>query len=141
MSEEQEQIVESDSEEQEQTVESGGQEQRSSIRFRINMSVVVRLSSGDLVRTQGKNISRGGIYVEFEAPADMGDEFESMFDVAFSDEIKRIYAKVRVMRSELIGGKDVYGIGFQFLSFAKNTGEILEKYLELREMKQGSGCF
>jgi len=138
MSEEQEQVAESDEPKQEQTAEPGGQEQRESIRFRINMGVVVRLSSGDLVRTQGKNISSGGIYVEFEAPADVGDEFELMFDVAFSNEIKRIYARVRVMRSGLIGGKDVYGIGFQFLSFAKNTGEILNKYLELREMKQGS---
>jgi len=138
MSEEQEQVVEPDEPEQEQTAESDGQEQRASIRFRINTGVVVRLSSGDLVRTQGKNISSGGIYVEFEAPADVGDEFELMFDVAFSNEIKRIYARVRVMRSGLIGGKDVYGIGFQFLSFSKNTGEILNKYLELREMKQGS---
>jgi len=138
MSEEQEQVVEPDEPKQEQTAESDGQEQRASIRFRINTGVVVRLSSGDLVRTQGKNISSGGIYVEFEAPADVGDEFELMFDVAFSNEIKRIYARVRVMRSGLIGGKDVYGIGFQFLSFAKNTDEILNKYLELREMKQGS---
>jgi len=141
MSEEQEQIVEPDEPEQEQTVGSDIQEQRSSIRFRINTGVVVRLSSGGLVRTQGKNISKGGIYVEFEAPADIGDEFEMMFDVPFSDEMKRIFVKARVMRSELIGGKDVYGIGFLFLSFAKNTGELLDKYIELREMKQGSGSF
>jgi PilZ domain len=138
MSEEQEPVVESDPEEQQPAVESGLNEQRSCIRFRINAKVVVRLSSGDLVRTQGKNISKGGIYVEFEAPADLGDEFEMMFDLVFTDEIKRIYAKARVQRSELLGGRDVYGIGFQFLSFAKNTGEILDKYLELREMKQGS---
>ena len=118
--------------------ESDAQEQRNSFRFRINMGVLVRLSSGSLVRTQGKNISKGGLYVEFEASADLGDEFEMMFDVSLSDDIKRVYVRAKVMRSSLIGDKDVYGIGFQFLSFAKDTEAVLDKYLEMREKKHGS---
>jgi PilZ domain len=122
----------------EQTAEAEGREQRKSIRFRINMGVQVRLSSGTVVRTQGKNISIGGIYVEFEAPADLGDEFEMMFDVPLSNEIKRVFVRSKVTRSALIGGKDVYGIAFQFLSFAKETEQILEEYLNYRELQQSS---
>lgn len=136
MSEEQEMVVEA--EQQEPAVEKEGQEQRSSIRFRINMSVLVRLSGGDIVRTQGKNISKGGIYVEFEAGADKGDEFDIAFDLPFTDEIKRVTARGRVMRSALIGGKDVYGIGFLFVSFAGESESILDKYLGLREMRHGA---
>ena len=129
------------SEEQEQAIEAYSSEQRSTQRFRINMSVQIRLSSGSMVCAQGKNISGGGLYIEFEAPADLGDEFGLMFDLPFTDEIKRVYVKGRVMRSALIGDKDVYGIGFQFIDFAKGTGAVLEKYIDLRGMKQGGGSF
>jgi len=138
MSEEQEEATE---EAVEAETETDGKEQRCSIRFRINMGVHVRLSSGTVVRTQGKNISIGGIYVEFEASADMGDEFDMMFDVPFSDEFKRVFVKAKVTRSALIGGKDVYGIAFQFLSFAKQTKEVLEEYIDLREQQQVSSSF
>ena len=117
----------------------GGREQRRSARFRINIGVMVRMSSGVVVKAQGKDLSKGGIYVEFEAPADVGDEFDMMFDVAFNDEIKRIFVKSHVTRSALIGGKDVYGIAFRFMSFAKETEEVLEKYLSYREQQNVSG--
>ncbi len=133
MSEEQDEAAE-DAVEAE--AETDGKEQRCSIRFRTSMGVHVRLSSGTVVRTQGKNISIGGIYVEFEAPADMGDEFEMMFDVIFTDEIKRIFVKAKVTRCALIGGKDIYGIAFQFLSFAKDTEKVLGEYLDFREQQQ-----
>ena len=124
------------SEEQEQHTDAA--EQRTGARFRINMTVVVRLSSGSLVRAQGKNISKGGVYVEFEASADVGDEFDIMIDLPFSQAIKPMYARAKVARSSLIGGKDVYGIGFQFVNFLSDTEEVLMKYLENRGQSQGS---
>jgi hypothetical protein len=126
------------SEEKEQVVAEGAAEKRNHIRFRIDMSVYVRLSNGDLVRTQGKDISRSGVYIEYEASADVDDEFEMIFDVPLVDEMPRIYVRVRVMRSTLIGGKDVYGVAFQFLHFSNGSEALLDKYLELRETKQRS---
>jgi len=125
------------SEEQEEMVAEDIEEQRSHPRFRINMSVFVRLSSGELVRAQGKNISKTGLYIEYGAAADVGNEFEMMFDVPLVDGMPRIYVRARVMRTTLIGDRDVYGMGFQFLNFSKDSEVSLDKYLDLRESKQG----
>ena len=113
-----------------------GAEKRVHDRYKVNFSVHIRLSSGDLARATAVNLSRGGIYIEYGASADAGLEFDMLFDLPFDDDFRRVYARAKVVRSVVIGDKDVYGIAFVFTGFGKNTDQVLEKYLELRQLKQ-----
>ena len=113
-----------------------GRENRVHVRFRVNFTVHIRLSDGDIAKANAVNLSQGGIYIEYGAPADEGLEFDMLFDLPFDDAFRRVYARVKVVRSVIIGGKDVFGIAFSFTGFGKNTEQVLEKYLELRQLKQ-----
>lgn len=112
-------------------------DQRQHPRFRVNLTIHIRLSSGELVSGVAVNISKGGLYIEYGAPADPDDEFEMLFDLPFENDFRRVYARAKVIRSVIIGGKDVYGIAFAFTSFAKDTEEVLEQYLDYRSVQQG----
>ncbi len=113
-------------------------EQRRFPRFRINLKVHIRLSDGDIAVAKATNLSMGGIYIEYAAAADVGSEFEMMFDLSFTSDFKRVFARGKVVRCVVVGGKDVYGIAFSFTGFGKQTDKILEQYLELRQLKQTS---
>lgn len=113
-----------------------GREKRLHDRFRVNFSVAIRLSDGDVARARAVNLSLGGIYIEYGSPADEGREFDMLFDLPFDDAFRRVYARAKVVRSVVVGNKHVFGIAFTFTSFAKDTEKVLEKYLELREFKQ-----
>jgi hypothetical protein len=119
--------------------EAAGKENRRDPRFRLNLGVTIRLSCGEFTKGIGVNISIGGIYVEYGAPADEGTVFDLCFDLTFSQDIKRVFARGKVVRSILIGGKDVYGLAFVFESFAKDTELVLEEYIEYRSRTQ-SDC-
>ena len=109
-------------------------------RFRLNQGVTIRLSSGEFVKAQATNISIGGVHVEYGSPADEGLVFDLCFDLPFSREFKRVYAKGKVTRSICIGARDIYGIAFRFEGFAKDSEAVLEEYIDLRS-GQESGVF
>ena len=113
-------------------------EKRKHVRFRISLPVCIRLSNGDIARAHAVDISLGGIYIEYGAPADAGKVFEMLFDLPFDKDFKRVIVKAEVVRSIVIGGKDVFGIAFMFKEFGKDTEKVLEKYLELRELKRAN---
>lgn len=117
------------------TSDKNAEEKRKHARFRISLPVGIRLSDGDIARAQAVDVSMGGIYVEYGAPADAGRQFEMAFDLPFDKDFKRVHVRAEVVRSIVIGGKDVFGIAFIFKEFVKDTDKVLEKYLELRELK------
>ena len=113
-------------------------EQRKYPRYRVSVKVHIKLSDGDVALAKGVNLSMGGIYVEYGAAADAGSEFEMAFDLSLNDQFKRVFVKAKVVRCVIVGGKDVYGIAFNFINFAKDTDQVLEKFLELRGLKQSA---
>ena len=113
-----------------------GHERRMHVRYRINMPVYIKLSSGELAKATAVDISSGGIYIEYGASADEGKIFEMLFDLSFDTEFQRVYVKARVVRSFVIGNRNVYGIAFSFVEFARDTEKVLKKFLELRSLKQ-----
>lgn len=113
-----------------------GIERRVHVRYRISLPVYIKLSTGELAKTTAVDISSGGIYVEYGASADEGKVFEMLFDLPFDQDFQRVYVKARVVRSLVIGNRDVYGIAFSFIEFARDTDRVLKKYLELRSLKQ-----
>ena len=119
--------------------ESAGQEaadssdQRSHERFRVSLKVFIRLSDGAIVHAQAVDLSMGGVYIEYGAPADEGKIFELAFDLPFTTEFKRVLVKARVVRSIVIGSRSVYGLAFVYTEFAKDTDKVLEQYLKLRK--------
>ena len=113
------------------------EEKRKHTRFRVSMPVGIRLPDGDLARARAVDVSKGGIYVEYGAPADAGRQFELLFDLPFDRDFKRVQVKAEVVRSIVIGDRDVFGIAFIFKDFAKESDKVLEKYLELRQLKTG----
>ena len=119
-------------------IEEPAKENREYPRFRLNQSVTIRLSNGEFVKGRLVNISAGGVYVEYGAPADEGLVFDLCFDLPFSQEFKRVYVKGKVIRCICIGGKDVYGIAFCFEDFAKDSKAVLEEYIDLRVRQQSS---
>lgn len=114
----------------------GRHEKRQHARFKINLRVAIRLSNGDVAWAQGVDLSKGGIFIEYGSPAEVGKEFEMLFDLPFKKDFKRVFVRARVVRSNIIGDKDVFGIAFIFSEFAKGTKNVLEDYLRLREQQQ-----
>lgn len=104
-------------------------------RFRVSLKVYIRLSDGDVTHAQAIDLSMGGIYIEYGAPADTNKEFEMAFDLPFTSDFRRVYVKARVVRSIVIGSRNIFGLAFVFSEFAKDTDKILEKYLEMRGMQ------
>jgi len=110
-------------------------ENRAYERFRVSLKVYIRLSDGSIMRAQAIDVSMGGIYIEYGAPADEGKIFELAFDLPFSNGFKRVLVKAKVVRSIVVGGRSVYGLAFKFIEFGKGTDDILEKYINLRKQK------
>ncbi len=117
----------------------GHHEKRQHERFRIHVRVAIRLSNGDVAWAQGVDISMGGIFIEYASSAEVGHEFEMLFDLPFQKDFKRVFVKASVVRSTIIGGKDVFGIAFVFNEFAKDTKKVLENYIRFREKQKASG--
>ncbi len=101
-------------------------------RFRVNLTVFIRLSNGELARANAVDLSMGGIYIEYGASADKEKEFEMAFDLPFKDDFGRVLVKARVVRSIVIGSRNMYALAFVFTEFAKDTDKVLAKYLEVR---------
>ena len=113
-----------------------GSERRLHTRYRVCLPVHIKLSSGELAKATAVDVSSGGIYVEYGASADEGKVFEMLFELPFDHDFQRVYVKAQVVRSFVIGNRDVYGIAFSFVEFARDTDKVLKKYLELRSLKQ-----
>jgi len=108
-------------------------DKRAHERFRINLKSYIRLSDGSVIHAQAVDISMGGIYIEYGAPADEGKVFEIAFDLPFTTDFKRVMVRARVVRSIVIGSRGVYGLAFVFTEFIKESEETLEKYISLRK--------
>lgn len=115
--------------------EQAASEKRRHTRYRVSLPVYIKLGSGELAKTRAVDISIGGVYVEYGSSAPLGKVFEMLFDLPFSTDFKRVYVRGEVVRAVIIGGKDVYGIAFNFVEFARDTEKVLDKYLELRALK------
>jgi len=107
-------------------------ENRQHQRFRVNLTVFIRLSSGELARANAVDLSMGGIYIEYGASADKDKVFEMAFDLPFKDDFRRVLVKAKIVRSVVIGSRNMYGLAFLFTEFAKDTDQVLAKYIELR---------
>ena len=112
-----------------------GPDYRKHERFRINFKALIRLSDGSVVHAQAVDISMGGIYLEYGAPADAGKVFELAFDLPLSSEFKRVIVKARVVRTVMIGSRSLYGMAFVFMEYVNDAETILEQYVELRKSK------
>ena len=108
-------------------------DQRSHERFRVSLKVFIRLSDGSIIHAQAVDLSMGGIYLEYGAPADEGKVFDLAFDLPFTTEFKRVLVKARIVRSIVIGSRSLYGVAFVYTEFAKDTDKELEQYLKLRK--------
>ena len=107
-------------------------ENRQHQRFRVNLTVFIRLSNGELARANAVDLSMGGIYIEYGASADKDKVFEMAFDLPFKDDFRRVLVKAKIVRSIVIGSRNMYGLAFIFTEFAKDTDQVLAKYLEFR---------
>jgi len=107
-------------------------ENRQHQRFRVSLTVFIRLSNGELARANAVDISMGGIYIEYGASADKDKVFEMAFDLPFKDDFRRVLVKAKIVRSIVIGSRNMYGLAFIFTEFAKDTDQVLAKYLEFR---------
>lgn len=112
-------------------------EKRRHTRYRVSLPVHIKLSSGEVAKAKAVDISVSGVFIEYGASAEQGKIFEMLFDLPFADDFKRVLVKGEVIRSVMIGGKDVYGIAFNFIEFARESDKVLESYLDLRGVKQG----
>ena len=108
-------------------------DQRLHERFRINFKAFIRLSDGSIARAQAVDISLGGIYIEYGAPAEPGKVFDLAFDLPLVNEFKRVLVKARVVRSVVIGSRSLYGLAFVYTEFANETDKTLEQYMKLRK--------
>lgn len=115
-------------------------ENRQHQRFKVSLTVFIRLSSGELARAHAVDLSMGGVYIEYGAPADKDKEFEMAFDLPFKDSFQRVLVKAKVVRSIVIGSRNMYGLAFIFTEFAKDSENVLAKYLDLRG-DGGGGAF
>ncbi len=111
------------------TDRAGGKEKRQSERYNVSFKTHIKLSSGEIVTGLAKNISRGGICIEYGTSADIGLEFELMFDVATGNGIEQVLARGKVLRSVAVAGRNVFRIAFLFLALHQDSGDALERFL------------
>ena len=123
-------------ERQDKVSEQAGRERRLHVRYRVCLPVHIKLSSGELAKATAVDISSGGIFIEYGSSAVEGKVFEMLFDLPFDNDFQRVYVKAQVVRSIVMGNRNVYGIAFSFVEFALGTDKVLKKYLELRGLKQ-----
>ncbi|MCW8955310.1 MAG: PilZ domain-containing protein [Gammaproteobacteria bacterium] len=109
--------------------QSGRKDNRRFQRYNVSFKVHIKLSSGEIVTGQAKNISKGGIYVEYGSSAEMGREFELMFAVMLNNDIEQVYARGKVVRCFAIAGRNVFGIAFVFLALHNDSEKVLDRYL------------
>ena len=121
-----------DSEPAEASAAAPASESRQHQRFKVSLTVFIRLSSGELARAHAVDLSMGGIYIEYGAPADKDKVFEMAFDLPFKDDFRRVLVKAKIVRSIVIGNRNMYGLAFVFTEFAKDTDQVLAEYIELR---------
>ncbi len=112
-------------------------DQRVFERFRVSFTAHIRLSDGNVAHAHAVDISLGGIYLEYGAPADEGKEFEVAFDLPFVNDFKRVFARAKVVRVVVIGNRNMYGLAFVFTDFVKDSRGVLEKYIQLRKLQTG----
>jgi hypothetical protein len=112
-------------------------EKRRHTRYRVSLPVHIKLSSGAVAKAKAVDISVSGVYIEYGASAETGKVFDMRFDLPFADDFKQVLVRGEAIRSVVIGGKDVFGIAFNFIEFARETDKVLESYLDLRGIKQG----
>lgn len=117
------------------TGEKQGREKRQYRRFNVSFKVHIMLSSGEIVTGLAKNISKGGIYIEYGTSADAGTELELKFSVLLNETPETVYVRARVVRSIAIAGRDAFGIAFVYLNFHKNSETVLDQLL-LKYQKQ-----
>ncbi|MDQ1363943.1 MAG: PilZ protein, partial [Pseudomonadota bacterium] len=82
-------------------------ENRRHTRYRVNLPVHIKLSTGEVARARAVDISTDSVYVEYGAPADEGKIFEMLFDLPFSSDFRRVYVKGKVVRAVIIGDRNV----------------------------------
>jgi len=116
-----------------QQLPEGAANKRIHERFKINFKAFIRLSDGSIAQAQAVDISMGGIYIEYGAPAEEGKVFDLAFDLPFSNEFKRVLVKARVIRSVVIGSRSLYGLAFVYTEFGNETDKFLEQYMKLRK--------
>ncbi len=112
-------------------------DQRIHERFRVSFKVLIRLSNGEIAHAHAVDLSMGGIYIEYGAPADPGVEFGIAFDLPFVDDFKRVLVRAKVVRTVVIGSRNLFGMAFVFSEFAGDAQEVLSKYLKLRGLQTG----
>jgi len=112
-------------------------DQRIHERFRVSFKVLIRLSNGEVAHARAVDLSMGGIYIEYGSPADAGVEFDMAFNLSFADEFKRVMVRAKVVRTVVIGSRDLFGMAFVFTELVGESQEILSKYLKLRGLQTG----
>lgn len=106
-----------------------GIEKRKYPRFNVSFKVHIKLSSGEIVDGLAKNISKGGICIEYDSSAEVGSEFEMMFTVANKDSMEKVYTRGQVIRSVAVAGRNVFRIAFLFLALHKDSEQVLDRFL------------
>lgn len=106
-------------------------------RFRVSLTAHIRLSDGSITHAHVVDVSMGGIYLEYGAPADAGKEFDIAFDLPFVNDFKRVLVRAKVVRVVVIGNRNLYGLAFIFSGFVKDAEGVLEKYIKLRKLQTG----
>lgn len=104
-------------------------EKRRFQRYNVSFKSHIKLSSGEIVSGLAKNISKGGICIEYDSTARTGSEFELMFSVTIGDNIEQVFARGKVVRSVAVAGRDVFRIAFQFLALHKDSEQVLDRFI------------
>ena len=106
-----------------------GPEKRKHPRYNVSFNVYIKLSNGEIVNGLAKNISKGGICLEYDSSAEAGSEFELMFSLTIKEDIEKVYARGKVVRSVAVAGRNVFRIAFVFLALRHNSEQVLDRFL------------
>lgn len=110
----------------------GVEERRVHPRVRTRRRVTVGLSDGRTVTLWSHDLSRGGLQVLSESPADVDDRFQLALSVF--DPRREAYVQVellaRVARLVYDGGAGQFRIGFQLLEFLDDSEGAYGRYID-----------
>lgn len=103
-------------------------EQRREIRVNMERSIVVKLSSGQVIRARLVNLSTGGLALRYPAPAEIGAQLDLQFQLPGSEtpatlSIKGIVRHCHVHREDFI-------TGIQFVELDEEVKIIISRFIE-----------
>lgn len=105
-------------------------DKRNLTRISMDRPMLIKLSSGDIVKARLVNLSCGGLAFEYPASADIGTRLTVLFQLSADDDPINIQA-LGVVKHTYVK-KASFVIGLEFSEIANDKVDLIEEFIEMK---------